>query len=64
MSETVSADGAPGPAENLAAIIDGPADAEPPRTALIMDDGTSCSYAELRAEMSAWATTLAAAATA
>ena len=45
--------------ENLADILDGPADAVPDRTVLIMEDGSTCSYGELRDEVRRWATTLA-----
>lgn len=47
--------------ENLATILDGPADAVPDRVALAMDDGTTWSYDALRDEVQRWAATLNAA---
>ncbi len=54
------ADPTPPAAENLAAIVDGPAASVPDRVALAMADGSTCSYGELRDEVGRWATTLAA----
>ncbi len=46
-------------ADNLAAVIDGPADLAPDRLALALADGSTCSYGELHAEVERWAATLA-----
>ncbi|MHB8661974.1 MAG: class I adenylate-forming enzyme family protein [Acidimicrobiales bacterium] len=44
---------------NIAGFVDAPAGGDPDRLALILDDGTSCTYGALRAEVDAWAATLA-----
>jgi acyl-CoA synthetase (AMP-forming)/AMP-acid ligase II len=46
------------PPSNIASILDGPADACPDRAALIMADGTVCTYGHLRDETQHWAATL------
>ncbi|MGZ4760757.1 MAG: class I adenylate-forming enzyme family protein [Acidimicrobiales bacterium] len=57
MTASVEPDGA----ENLAAIIDEPADAAPDRVALAMADGSTCTYGGLRDQVTRWSATLAAA---
>lgn len=51
-------DATAGPA-NVAALLDGPAQGAADRPALILDDGTTCTYGQLRVEVATWATTLA-----
>src|SRR3954462_993408 len=46
-------------ADNLAAVIDGPAELAPDRLALALADGSTCSYGELHDEVERWAATLA-----
>ena len=46
---------------NIAEILDGPAQLDPERVALILEDGTGWSFGELQAEVIAWATTFSAA---
>ena len=46
------------PPVNIAGFIDRPATEDPDRVALIIDDGTSWTYAALAAEVDAWAATL------
>jgi long-chain acyl-CoA synthetase len=46
---------------NIAEIVDGPAQLDPERAALILEDGTVWSFGELQAEVVAWATTFSAA---
>jgi long-chain acyl-CoA synthetase len=46
---------------NIAEILDGPAQQDPGRVALIIDDGTVWAFGELQAEVVAWATTFSAA---
>ena len=45
---------------NVAAIIDAPASIAPDRLALILADGSTCSYGQLQAEVVRWMATLAA----
>src|SRR5665213_2600281 len=45
---------------NIAGFLDHPAAEDPARAALILDDGAVCTYGELKAEVDAWAATLAA----
>ncbi len=45
--------------ESLVTIIDGAASSVPDRLAMAMDDGSTCSYGELRDEVQRWAATLA-----
>jgi acyl-CoA synthetase (AMP-forming)/AMP-acid ligase II len=46
---------------NIAEILDGPAQHDPERAALVIEDGTVWSFGELHAEVVAWATTLSSA---
>ncbi len=46
---------------HIAAFLDGPADGDPDRAAIIMEDGDVWSFARLRSEERRWAATLAAA---
>jgi acyl-CoA synthetase (AMP-forming)/AMP-acid ligase II len=48
------------PGVNIAAYIDAPGAEDSGRAALIMDDGSVCTYGALKAETDAWAATLAA----
>ena len=48
------------PPVNIAGFVDAPAKEDPSRLALILDDGSTCTYGELEVAVRAWAATLAA----